>query len=82
MELFRMYIILGGMPEALNMYFENNSIADADRKVRDILNDYRYDIAHYAVADVKIKAEECYFSLPNQLSKENHKFKYSNVEKG
>ena len=82
MELFRMYIILGGMPEALNMYFENNSIADADRKVRDILNDYRYDIAHYAVADVNIKAEECYFSLPNQLSKENHKFKYSNVEKG
>lgn len=82
MELFKLYIILGGMPEALSLYFENNSLADADRKIRDILNDYRYDIAHYAAADVKIKAEECYFSLPNQLSKDNHKFKYSIVEKG
>ena len=82
MEYLRLYMIIGGMPEAVNLYFENASIADADKKIRDILNDYRYDIAHYAKADIKIKAESCYFSLPNQLSKENHKFMYSNVEKG
>ncbi|MCR5632980.1 MAG: AAA family ATPase [Eubacterium sp.] len=82
MELFRLYIIIGGMPEVVSLYFENNSISDADKKVRGILDDYRYDIAHYAKADVKIKAEECYFSISRQLSKENHKFMYSNVEKG
>ena len=82
MELFRLYIIIGGMPEVVSLYFENNSISDADKKVRGILEDYRYDIAHYAKADVKIKAEECYFSISRQLSKENHKFMYSNVEKG
>ena len=31
---------------------------------------------------IKLKAEKCYFSLPDQLSKENHKFQYSAVEKG
>ena len=31
---------------------------------------------------IKLKAEKCYFSLPDQLSKENHKFQYSVVEKG
>ena len=82
MELFRLYIIIGGMPEAVSLYFEKSSISDADKKVREILDDYRYDIAHYAKADVKIKAEECYFSISRQLSKENHKFMYSNVEKG
>ncbi|MBO5610106.1 MAG: ATP-binding protein [Eubacterium sp.] len=82
MELFRLYIIIGGMPEAVSLYFEKSSISDADKKVREILDDYRYDIAHYAKADVKIKAEECYFSIFRQLSKENHKFMYSNVEKG
>jgi predicted AAA+ superfamily ATPase len=82
MELFRMYIVLGGMPEVLRLYFEEGSFADADRKIQTILTDYRYDIAHYAAADIKIKAEECYFSIPRQLSKENHKFMYSNVEKG
>lgn len=31
---------------------------------------------------IKLKAEKCYFSLPDQLSKDNHKFQYSAVEKG
>ncbi len=82
MEYLRLYMIIGGMPEVVSLYFETDSLAEADKKVRDILNDYRYDIAHYASADVKIKAESCYFSLSRQLSKENHKFMYSNVEKG
>ncbi len=82
MEIFRLYMILGGMPEVVATYFATDSIAEAQRKLQDILTDYRYDIAHYAVAEIKMKAEECYFSLPGQLSKENHKFMYSNVEKG
>ena len=82
MEYLRLYMIIGGMPEVVKLYFETNSIADSSEIIRSILNDYRYDIAHYASADVKIKAEACYFSLSKQLSKENHKFMYSNVEKG
>ncbi len=82
MQLFRMYIVLGGMPEVLEIFFSSNSLMEADAKQRAILNDYRYDIAHYASADIKLKAEKCYFSLPDQLSKENHKFQYSAVEKG
>lgn len=82
MEYLRLYMIIGGMPEVVKLYFESDSIVDSSEKIRNILNDYRYDIAHYASADVKIKAESCYFSLSKQLSKENHKFMYSNVEKG
>ena len=81
-ELFRLYIILGGMPEVVSVYLENKMISEAERKVRDILTDYRYDIAHYASPDMKIKAEECYFSIPNHLSNENHKFMYSKVVHG
>lgn len=80
MELVRVYMILGGMPQVLEKYFYENSVAAADQKAREILNDYRYDIAHYAPAAEKIKAERCYFSLTEQLSKENHKFKYALVE--
>ena len=81
MEYVRLYMILGGMPQVLDRYFSENSIASADQKAREILNDYRYDIAHYAPAAEKIKAEKCYFSLAGQLSKENHKFQYALVEK-
>ena len=82
MDYLRIYIAVGGMPEVVQTYFDSGSVADADAVQRRILNDYRYDIAHYAPADVKIKAENCYFSLPSQLRKANHKFQYTIVEKG
>ena len=81
MEYIRLYMIPGGMPQVLDRYFADNSVATADQKAREILNDYRYDIAHYAPPVEKIKAEKCYFSIAGQLSKENHKFQYSLVEK-
>ena len=47
------------------------------------MQDYRYDIAHYATAEEKVKAEKCYLSLARQLlDKENHKFQYREIEKG
>ncbi len=82
MELLRTYLAVGGMPEVVNTYIEQNSMAAADQVQRRILTDYRYDIARYAPPEDKIKAEACYFSLPAQLGKDNHKFKYSVVEKG
>ena len=82
LELFRLYITIGGMPEAVSIFIESGSMQKTDEKIRAILNDYRYDIAHYAKADIKIKAENCFFSLPEQLAKDNHKFMYSVVEKG
>lgn len=81
-ELLRTYMVVGGMPEAVKAYIGENSLRAAYDKQQDILRDYRYDIAHYASADIKIKAEKCYFSMPEQLSKENRKFQYSVVEKG
>ena len=50
---------------------------------RSILQGYQYDIAHYATAEEKVKAEKCYLSLARQLlEKENHKFQYKEVEHG
>ena len=82
MEYLRMYMVLGGMPEVVNKYLETGSMLEADNVQRRILTDYRYDIAHYASAEEKIKAESCYLSIPVQLGKANHKFQYSVVEKG
>lgn len=82
MELLRFYTVVGGMPEVVELFVSQHDIAVTDKKQRAILEDYRYDIAHYTSAEIKSKAEKCYFSLPDQLAKDNHKFKYSVVEKG
>lgn len=48
-----------------------------------LLQEYHYDIAHYATAEEKVKAEKCYLTLAKQLlDKENHKFQYKEVEHG
>ncbi len=82
MDILRTYIVVGGMPEVVQTYIDTGSMSAVYEVQRRILNDYRYDIAHYAPADIKIKAENCYFSLPMQLGKTNHKFQYAVIEKG
>ncbi len=82
LNLLKTYMVVGGMPEVVQTYVDTHNMAEVDQKQRAILSDYRYDIAHYAPADDKLKAESCYFSIPDQLSKDNHKFKYSVVQKG
>lgn len=80
---FRLFCALGGMPEVIQTYEDTKDFREADRVQRAILQGYLYDIAHYASASEKIKAEKCFLSIAGQLlGKENHKFQYKVVEKG
>lgn len=83
MGLLREYIATGGMPEVVDKYINTTDFKEVDLIQRQILTGYKYDIAHYALAEEKIKAEKCYLSLSKQLlDKENHKFQYKEVEAG
>ena len=83
MEYYRLYIALGGMPEVVQKYIDTKDFREADRIQRNLLQGYLYDIAHYASAEEKVKAEKCYLSLGRQLlDKENHKFQYKEIEHG
>lgn len=83
MELYRKHIAIGGMPEAVQKYIDTDDFREVDRVQRNILMGYQYDIAHYATAEEKIKAEKCYLTLAKQLlDKENHKFQYKEIEHG
>ncbi len=83
MAYYRKYIATGGMPEAVQKYIDTNDFRDVDNVQRSLLEGYRYDIAHYATAEEKLKAEKCYLTLASQLlDKENHKFQYKEIESG
>lgn len=83
MAHYRLFCALGGMPEVVQTYEDTNDFRDVDRIQRAILQGYLYDIAHYATASEKIKAEKCFLSIVGQLlGKENHKFQYKVVERG
>lgn len=83
MAHFRQFCALGGMPEVVQTYEDTKDMRKADAVQRALLQGYLYDIAHYATASEKIKAERCFLSIAGQLlGKENHKFQYKLVEKG
>ena len=83
MKIYRLYIAIGGMPEVVQKYIDTKDFREVDRIQRNLLQGYQYDIAHYASADEKVKAEKCYLTLAKQLlNKENHKFQYKEIEKG
>jgi len=83
MRYFRLFTAIGGMPEAVQKYIDTKDFRDVDTIQKNLLMGYQYDIAHYATAEEKVKAEKCYLTLAKQLlDKENHKFQYKEIEKG
>lgn len=75
------YMVVGGLPEVVDTYIATNDFYQVHLLQEKILRDYQDDIAKYALNQDKIKAKQCFLSIPRQLSKENHKFQYSVVEK-
>ena len=75
------YMVVGGLPEVVDTYIATKDFYQVHLLQEKILRDYQDDIAKYALNQDKIKAKQCFLSIPRQLSKENHKFQYSVVEK-
>ena len=82
LDLFRIYIAVGGMPHAVECYIETGNFSSVREIQRSIIRDYELDIVKYAENKDKQKVRACFLSIPQQLEKENIKFQYSIVEKG
>ena len=82
MELFKEYIVVGGMPRVVDEFVTTHNFANVLKIQKGILKDYTDDIARYAEGAEKAKARACFLSIPKHLSKDYKKFQYSIVERG
>ena len=82
MELFKEYIVVGGMPRAVYEFVNTHNFANVLKIQKGIINDYTDDIAKYAEGAEKAKARACFLSIPKHLAKDYKKFQYSIVERG
>jgi len=80
-DRFRDYLIVGGMPEAVTAFMEGKDYTSARKIQKEINRIYLEDIGKYADTTDKSKTMKCFRSIPIQLSKENKKFMYSEIEK-
>lgn len=76
MDYFRKYLIIGGMPQAVNAYIETRDFDKVDAVKRQILKLYRNDIRKYA-DNSETKVTAIFDELPAQLSKHEKKFRLS-----
>jgi len=81
LTLFREYVIVGGMPQAVEEYIETRDFESVDLIKRDILTLYRADIQKYAEG-YEGKTESIFDEIPAQLSKHEKRFTLSSLEKG
>jgi predicted AAA+ superfamily ATPase len=82
LELYKKYLVVGGMPAVVKRFVETNSFLSAQVVQNDIFNEYTADMSKYAGTTASVKIRACYNSIPAQLAKENRKFQYKIVQKG
>ena len=81
-QLLLQYIVVGGMPAAVQLFSDTKQMGSVLQMQRDILRSYEDDMIKYAEKKDKVLIAECFRSIPRQLSKENKKFQYSVLKKG
>ena len=81
MDYFRLYMIVGGMPQSVAAFFKTSDFDEVDRAKRRILKLYRDDIRKHAKG-YEMKVEAIYDELPSQLKNQNRHFKLSSLKQG
>ncbi len=76
---FRLYMLVGGMPQAVNEYIETNNFRKVDRIKRDILNLYADD---FKKIDSTGRLSYLFEAIPAQLNKNASRYQVSSVLKG
>ena len=80
MDLFRLYMVVGGMPQSVLRYVETQDFRKVEAVKRQILTLYRNDIHKYA-DNAENKVTAVFDEIPGQLQKHEKKFRLSAINK-
>ena len=78
---FRKYIVIGGMPEAVKIYSTTNDYVRTAKALDSIITLLMKDAGRYSRKAGRAKINACFVSIPHQLSREDKRFHYADVEK-
>ena len=79
LDYFRQYMIVGGMPQAVQTYVDTRDFDKVDERKCDILSIYRNDIRKYA-DNQETKVAAIFEELPGQLQKHEKKFRLADLQ--
>lgn len=79
MDLFKKYLLIGGLPDAVNNFIKNNNIQFVRDIHKEIINFYKDDATKYDKQN-KLKIMRIYDSIPSQLSNKKKRIIIKNIE--
>ncbi len=82
LKLYRTYLIIGGMPEAVQTYLTEEKVISVIDIQSEILESYERDMTKYTDNNLSNRIISAFDSIPVQLAKDNQKFQYRVVSKG
>ncbi|MDR3366276.1 MAG: AAA family ATPase [Prevotellaceae bacterium] len=81
-DLFKQYLYIGGMPEAVSGWVENRNVENINAIQEEILGSYRKDFIKHTDSTMAVRIRQVFDSLPAQFAKRNDKFLYDTVKSG
>ena len=81
LKLFRLYLVVGGMPAVVQKYIDTHDIAQVVREQKKILALYRRDITQYDEAN-SLRIRAVFDRIPAELNDKNKRFFASSVQPG
>lgn len=77
-DMFHLYLIVGGMPSVLKKYLETNNLKDVVLEQNNICNLYREDISKYD-SENKLYIKEIFDLIPSELNNQKKRFIMKNL---
>lgn len=81
-NLLKIYLYIGGMPEVIQNFINNNDYNETRKLQNNILLSYELDFAKHAPLSEVPRIRDIWHSIPSQLAKENKKFIYGIIKEG
>lgn len=82
MEMFNLYLIIGGMPAAVEKYRTTGNIDDVMDEHRAIIEQYKLDFTQYEEENRKLIITHIYELIPAELNEKNKRFMIADIRKG
>ncbi len=82
LELYRYYLIVGGMPVSVSSFVKSGKLVLVPNVQNEITGNYVAYMEKDADTYETVKIRACFNSIPAQLAKENTKFQYKVIQKG
>lgn len=82
LDIFNLYLLIGGMPSAVMRYVETSSLEEVYEEHIAIIEQYKQDFTKYEAQDKKFYLTQVYDLIPAELSEKNKRFNFADIKQG